>query len=1297
MTLVEAKLPIVGKGEDERQHSEGRTDAIGTVGLGQPEGRSTMEVQDRNNSQTSVKEWWVSGIEQIAQMSPTPLTKCLAYLTNRGMDLSRYEGRMSFLRGSFGKRGARWYTPVTIRGKTRNFLVDGAASISLIRKDVYAQIQDVGDVIRNRTAATQSDGSMLETYGQVMLPYSIGKQDYIAAPFIADIVDFGILGLDFLSLYAASHQYDTGRLFIGQPEPQTIECELRTLQSVGRVRNPVLIPPFQMSHVEVSGITEPCGRQLLIELDQDFLQEHGVMGCSVLVEDTEMCIPVCNLTPHAIKIEEGQVIGTCVTADVVPLKEVFPVASVHEEDTRELPPHLRNLLDESLLSEEEDREAVAEVMKDYADVFVGPGDPLGRTDRVQHTIDTGDASPVRQPYRRVPLAKRDLVEVELNNMRDQGIISPSESPWASPIVLVRKKDETYRFCIDYRALNEITKKNAFPIPRIDESLDYLGGNTWFCTLDLQAGYWQIGMAPPDREKTAFITHKGLFEFNVMAFGLCNAPATFQSMMNAMLNGLIGNSCLVYLDDVIIFGPTVQACLNNLKIVFQRLRGYGLKLKPRKCKMFQREVEYLGRIVSGNGIRADPGKTQAIQDWPLPGTVRELKSFLGFCSYYREFIPNFAGIAAPLLTMAKGRDGNRTLMLTEEAREAFNALKEVFLSPGILGYPVEGGEFILDTDASLHSIGAVLSQVQDGREVPLSFASNTLSAAQMNYCTTKRELLAIVVYTKKFRHYLFGSKFKIRTDHAALKWLLNFKEADGMMGRWLAHLSELGVSNSMILHRKGSQHVNADALSRQKIRKCPREDCSQCTPPPAPVAAIKFQPNWTLDDIRESQSRDPVIKEVVTWVAEAKKPAKKQLAGTNKEVRQLLSYWPQLYVKEDILYRRKRPPGKRNYIEQIVVPLTMRQEILGEYHGTIIAGHYGLRKSLGKLCANYWWPGVKRELQRWIQGCEQCQLTKAGGGHGRMPLDQEATGIRFARVALDILTGLQPTSQGNVCIMVIQDYYTKYVRCYPLPDHTAPTCAEALVKWILIFGMPLTLHTDQGREFESDLWQKLCETLNIRKTRTNAYRPQSDGLVERFNRTLIASLTTLVNDRQDNWDDLVDYVTFAYNGTPHASTQCSPNLLVFGEEVVTPPELVRGSSLDRIIPPCPVLFVEQIKNNLRDAYTLVREATGKAAMYQKRSYDVRLKTRNYQIGDRAVKFDIPSAKQKLSCNWVGPYTIVGKVADHTVVIRDPRGKESRCHVDRLKPWVDPFERDQKEWPTPRRSSRLQDKPTIDYRE
>jgi hypothetical protein len=459
----------------------------------------------------------------------------------------------------------------------------------------------------------------------------------------------------------------------------------------------------------------------------------------------------------------------------------------------------------------------------FSSIFAATDFDLGQTDKLRHHIDTDGATPIRQSVRRISPIKREEVQKLLKEMLKKDVIQRSSSPWAAPIVLVKKKDGSTRFCVDYRKLNLVTRKDAYPLPRIDSTLDTLSGSQWFSTIDMLSGYWQVKIADEDRPKTAFGTTEGLFEFKVMPFGLCNAPATFQRLMDLILAGMQWSQCLVYIDDVVVVGRTFEEHLQNLQAVFLRLKQAGLKIKPSKSVFFQKSVRYLGYLVTTDGIQPDPDKVNKVTEWPVPSSVREVQQFIGFASYYRRFVKDFSTIARPLHQLSqRGVHFN----WSKECNDAFSMLRVCLSSSPVLAYPDFSRTFTLDTDASDKGIGAVLSQLDDeGRERVIVYGSHLLTKPERRYCVTRRELLAAVFFIKQFRSYLYGREFILRTDHGSLQWLRNFKEPEGQLARWLERLQEF---NFKIIHRQGKKHTNADALSRLPCPQCKRESHMKTT-------------------------------------------------------------------------------------------------------------------------------------------------------------------------------------------------------------------------------------------------------------------------------------------------------------------------------------------------------------------------------------------------------------------------------------------------------------------------------------
>ena len=534
-----------------------------------------------------------------------------------------------------------------------------------------------------------------------------------------------------------------------------------------------------------------------------------------------------------------------------------------QTNVHRMPEHLRSVLPPpGTLTDFEMRRLVALIME-YQDVFVGPDGKVGYNSLVRHSIDTGDSVPYKCHPRKKSLVEKEYVRKEVQKLLKEGFIKPSTSPWGASVVLAKKKDGSLRFCIDYRKLNDLTKKDAYPLPRIEECLDALNGCLYFCTMDLASGYWQVAMNLEDVEKTAFTTHVGLYEWNVMPFGLCNAPATFSRMMEMVLSDIVWKECLVYLDDVISFGRTYDATLQSLRAVMMRLRAHNLKLKPSKCEFFRTQVEYLGHEVGQQGIRPSLSKIQALHDWKLPTDLTQLKSFLGFTGFYRRFIRGYAELAKPLTEKTKGGPQKRWEPMTGGEIAAFEAVLKALSERVLLHYVIPGEPFYLVTDASNYAIGGVLEHRPKGEKspLPLAFASKTLEESRTRYCATKKELYAVVFFMRYFLGYYRGTKIYIETDHYALQWLMGFDLTDSMYHRWITELGQYHPWE--IKHRPGADNVAADALSRKNKpeatpKRSPRP-YKDCTVPKCEICSYHFRKNRRCldsDSDSEDSEEDP---------------------------------------------------------------------------------------------------------------------------------------------------------------------------------------------------------------------------------------------------------------------------------------------------------------------------------------------------------------------------------------------------------------------------------------------------------
>ena len=638
-------------------------------------------------------------------------------------------------------------------------------------------------------------------------------------------------------------------------------------------------------------------------------------------------------------------------------------------------------------------------------------------------------------------------------------------------------------------------------------------------LDLASGYWQVELNPADKEKTAFSTPFGLFQFNVMPFGLCNAPGTFQRLMEMVLAGLHWSICLVYIDDIIIYGRTCEEHLERLEEVFKRLRQAGLKMKPSKCFLLQKRVRYLGHILSEDGVETDPDKISCIKSWPIPSKVEELRQFLGIATYYRRFVPEFAHIAAPLHRLTN--KGN-AYSWTPECNDAFCILKHKLSSAPVLCFPQFEKEFVVDTDASDLGLGAVLSQVIDDEERVVAYASRTLTKAERQYSTTRKEMLALVWALRHFRPYLYGKKFTARTDHKSLLWLQSFKHPEGQVARWLQTLAEFQFT---VEHRRGILHSNADALSRRSY-----EDGNDSLA----VSTISssndniWSPHWSKEELQTAQQEDPDLKIVAQWL-KTKMPSNFP-HHASRNVQTLWTQRQQLVLRDGVLYREWLDiPGNRcDKKLQMLLPQKLIPDVLKSLHDHPTSAHLGVTKTLLKVRDRFYWPGQRRDVEDWCRTCQECSSRKSPSRHYRAKMSTDSTGNPLQRVAMDILGPLPVTERQNKYVLVISDYFTKWADALPLPNMEAETVAREFVRhFVCLFGAPTYLHTDQGKNFDSKLIKEMCRLLGITKTRTTAYHPQSDGLVERMNRTLLSMLGTLPDGDEDSWDLMLPMVMLPY--------------------------------------------------------------------------------------------------------------------------------------------------------------------------
>ena len=871
---------------------------------------------------------------------------------------------------------------------------------------------------------------------------------------------------------------------------------------------------------------------------------------------------------------------------------------------------------------EEEREQLENLIRKYHDVFYKPGDELGSTKTLQHRIIMEDESPISQPYRRVPPYLWQELKDHLSDLLQRGVIRESSSDFASPVVLVRKPTGALRMCVDYRKVNAKVKRDMYPLPRIDQTFDALSGAKYFTTLDLTAAYNQVEVHKDDQHKTAFITPMGLYEYQRMPFGLSNAPATFQRLMGRVFREEILQILLVYLDDVVVYSRSVQEHFQRLEKVFQKLREHGLKLSASKCSFFRKEVKFLGHIVSAQGIKTDPEKIVAVQAWPTPKTLLELRQFLGLASYYRRFVSGFAEIAAPLhelvglLTGAnKGKRRTQIGSLWKSNHEAaFKELKAKLTSAPILGYANFNDSFILETDASHEGLGAILSQVQEGVPRVIAYISRGLRKNERNasnYSSKRLEMLALTWAVEKLRDYLLPCSFVVLTDSNPLTYLMSKNKLSAMDQRWA---STLASYNFTFKYRPGKENKGADALSRQNDRpwdkdldEKPEYVCAEAgnswplplelqrevlqeaqetdldipNPKDGPKLATSL-PTVSAQEIKDMQQKDSYISPILPYLERIQKPPLNFRVKQPKLTQLLVRQWDRLVNKEGVVYRHVKDP-ELGPLQQLVLPQRLKESILKGYHDE--QGHQGVERTTLLIRKKCYWPRMDKDIKTWINTCERC--LKAKPIKVKTPMGSILACRPMEVVAMDY-TVLEPASDGRENVLVLTDVFTKFTIAVATRDQKATTVAKVLVKeWFLKFGPPKRLHSDQGRDFESRVVKELCRLYGVAKSHSTPYHPAGNGQVERYNRTLHDLLRTLPPKAKRRWPEHLEALTFAYNATPHASTGFSPFYLLFGRDPRLPTDGLLGTQEEQDTFEDMTDFVRNHQIKLQKAFAIVK--------------------------------------------------------------------------------------------------------------
>lgn len=1075
------------------------------------------------------------------------------------------------------------------------------------------------------------------------------------------------------------------------------------------------------------------------------------------------------------------------------------------------------------------RERAIELIHRNADLFSRGEFDIGHTHLMEAAINTGHAAPIAEPLRRHAKIHLDVIDETVEKLKQAGIVEECNSPWSANLVVVSKPGSpTPRITVDLRRLNAVTSRECYPLPLQSESLDFLSRSVYLSVLDVSHSYFTVPLNVNDRDKTAFTTRRGQFRFCVLPQGAKNSPAIFSRLMSLVLRGLTYLCALSFIDDIIVVGRTFDEHLLNLELVFNRFQYARLKLKSKKCRLFQREVVFLGHRVTGGSVSMDESKVACVKDWPFPKTISDLRAFLGFANYYRNYVPGFSTVAEPLNECLRK---NVQIVQTEERLRVFEHIKTLLTTAPALGLFRKEGDVVIDVDASGFGASAICQQWQDGHLRVLEYASRCFSKAERNYCATRREMCALIFALKHFRPYLLGRKFLCRVDNLALSYCQKQKNPTPQIARYLDFMSDFEFE---IEHRRGSSNTNADSLSR--LRPCEQDDgepCWQCNkrftgkhtvkvvqakrntntsvcnvghggeynrksdseqflrypqqsgnvplqlnvvqtrrqakllekqnvnadwcqnddsesktlPPVTPKMqfgrklpdestlnkahkASSFESNiqgqfekntpkddaellgedqqdlspltqakqprksnlkggkqrgkplgllgrtapnaaamvndWDPQKLKQCQLDDPDIGPAIGWLESGSRPNWKDVKPTSPALRSLWQQFDSLVTLNGVLHRVFYDRTGEVKFYQVIIPHNLKTAVLELIHCDVCA-HLGYAKCIRSFQERVWWYNYKQDLHLFIQCCCLCSAYTRKKAPKQAYLNPQVIGAPCERWSID-LCGEFPSSNGYKLIFTAICPFSKFAVATPIRNKEAVTVARTIMeKIILKFGLPFEVLSDGGREFCNEISDELYRMLGIKKLKTTARQPRSNGVIEVWHRTLNSLLAKVINETHTDWSKYLDYVVFSYNAAPHSVTGLSPYVVMMGRQPCWNIDLLLGNKTEeaKSVPE----YTANMLDRLHKVHNLVREHLGAAAQYMSTWYNKTTKPATFCNGDRVRIYN--AAHRSGRCPkwqfWYGDVgTIKRKLNDATYLVSCPNWREDRLiHADKLR--------------------------------
>lgn len=1196
---------------------------------------------------------------------------------------------------------------LSVHGSKYGFLIDSGASLSAVQYDTVLQWNIP---VHDHCININGIGGKVQTIGYVYITLNIGGQDFLHKFYVIKslpCLQHGIIGRDFLQNYKAILNYENNTI--------SFDNAVTLPMNNGSLKESYLcIPP----RCEKLFWIDSNAREECVILPDELCQ--GVLMAGIICKPTngKICIQLLNTRETEVKLSYFR-------PEIHSLSE-YNICNFEKDDAvngdrvRELFKHI-NL---SHLNSEE-RSTIESICAKFSDVFHLPNDKLTTCNLYDQTIHLQpNAEPVYTKQYRLPFSQREEIEKQINKMLSDNIIEPTKSEWSSPILLVPKKSDNnskkWRLVVDYRKLNCKILDDKFPLPNISDILDSLSGAMYLSQLDLSQAYYQANLKPDCRKYTAFTTPSGQYQMTRLPMGLKISPSAFSRLMTVAMSGLAYEKLFIYLDNLICFGRSLTLHNQNLIDILTRLRKVNLKLNPEKCDFLKKEMQFLGHVISPQGIRPDPEKIAVVQNYPIPQNADESKRFVAFTNYYRKFIPKFAELSLPLNKLSRK---NASFKWTTECQKSFDSLKNALISPPILQYPNfdDKNVFILQTDASGYAIGSVLCN-SDNR--PIAFASRNLNTAEIRYPTIEKELLAIVWSVKYFRPYLYGRRFIIKTDHKPLIYLFNMTNPSSRLTKFRLTLEEYDYD---IEYVRGADNVAADALSRIRISSEDLKDMNEHVLCVLTRGQVKKLSERKLQD----ECDNPITDEDTTndWtdhpnvVSELKEPKEcTKLYFTNKEewkeiikiaenrnnlfafdasksiiyvnplfrsycardafVRKLGLFCKQL--EKDYVYIIKD-----NFNIEIIKELTQtinsipnwsgprvcilrgvkeiidqdtRRVILNDYHMLPSSGHAGIRRMINNIRKRYFWPGLEKDVTEFVNRCDKC-LRQKHFKYIKEPMVITDTGCSaFDRVYLDIVGPLVKDIDSNLYILTLQCDLTKYVEAYPLRNKDTISVAAAFVNnFILRYGIPSKIISDRGTEFVSRVMAEVCKILNIKQITSTAYHHQSIGSLENSHKNLMSFLRIQTENDPHHWSSWLPFWCFAFNTTVHTETKYTPYELVFGKLCNLPSNLT--SDINPLYNHYD--YPQQLRYRLQKSQYEARNNLIVSKEQRKTKYDNYTNSIKYNVGDK-ILLKNEQCVNKFSPLYIGPFNVIEDCEPNLKI--EYKGKQMLIHKNRTRPYT-----------------------------